>query len=254
MTVTPSPTVSPVSPVRPAPARSGPSMAPRPHPPASRPVATARRLAGRFRYDRCSGTWTWSAEMTHLLGCPPGGAHPCTELLARSMHPGDRPRVLAAIAAACTGGAPFSVPVRLRGRGGTERPGVLVGEPVLDPCGTVQALEGLLVELPADPAQPPSGAAGDGDRVHELATEVAQLRTAMASRAAIEQAKGIVMLLTGCGDQVAFDVLAHISSNSHRKVREVAVAITESAAGRSSLPDDIRSLIRDVCPPNPRMH
>jgi AmiR/NasT family two-component response regulator len=80
------------------------------------------------------------------------------------------------------------------------------------------------------------------------------LRTAMGSRAAIEQAKGIVMLLTGCGDQVAFDVLAHISSNSHRKVRDVAVAITESAAGHASLPDDIRGLIRDVCPPSPRMH
>ena len=87
--------------------------------------------------------------------------------------------------------------------------------------------------------------------MHALETEIAQLRTAMSSRAAIEQAKGILMLLTSCGEQVAFDLLAHISSNSHRKVRDVAVAIVESAAGHAGLPEDIQALIRDVCPPRP---
>ncbi|MGY1820695.1 ANTAR domain-containing protein [Geodermatophilus sp. SYSU D00079] len=251
MTVTPSPMLSPA---RPAPAPPT-SVRPTPGPSASRGARSARRLAGRFRYERRTGTWTWSPEMTTLLDCGHGGAHPCTELLVRSMHSGDRPNALAAIASACTDGLPFSMRVRLRGRGGTERPGVLIGEPVLDPAGAVEALEGLLVEVPAEPVHHPHGDAGaDGDRVRALETEVAQLRTAMGSRAAIEQAKGIVMLLTGCGDQVAFDVLAHISSNSHRKVRDVAVAITESAAGHATLPDDIRGLIRDVCPPSPRMH
>ena len=89
----------------------------------------------------------------------------------------------------------------------------------------------------------------DVDRVHDLEVEVAQLRTAMASRAVIEQAKGILMLLTGCSDQVAFDVLTHISSTTHRKVRDLAVAITDSACGRSPLPADVQDAIRDVCPP-----
>ena len=75
------------------------------------------------------------------------------------------------------------------------------------------------------------------------------MRAAMASRAAIEQAKGILMLLTSCGDQVAFDLLAHISSHTHRKVRDVAEAITRSAAGHGALPDDVGAIIRDACPP-----
>ena len=58
----------------------------------------------------------------------------------------------------------------------------------------------------------------------------------MASRAQIEQAKGILMLLTSCGDQVAFDLLAHISSHTHRKVRDVAQVITESASGHGGCP------------------
>ena len=57
----------------------------------------------------------------------------------------------------------------------------------------------------------------------------------MASRATIEQAKGILMLLTSCGEQVAFDLLAHISSHTHRKVRDVAQSITESASGSAAV-------------------
>jgi AmiR/NasT family two-component response regulator len=71
----------------------------------------------------------------------------------------------------------------------------------------------------------------------------------MSSRAAIEQAKGILMLLTSCSEQVAFDLLAHISSHTHRKVRDVANAITDSASGRTPLPDDVRAILRDACPP-----
>jgi hypothetical protein len=225
----------------------------RPAPQQARTATAARRLAGRFRYDRRAGTWSWSPEMAVLLNLARNGAHPCTELLVRSLHPGDRPRVLDALAGACTAGRPFALRVRLGGRSGGERPAVLVGEPVVDAVGAVDVLEGLLVEVPPEPAPPAPapGADEDDGRVHALETEVMQLRTAMSSRAAIEQAKGILMLLTSCGEQVAFDLLAHISSNSHRKVRDVAVAIVESAAGHAALPADIQTLMRDVCPPRP---
>jgi hypothetical protein len=246
MTATPFPTLP----------RSTDSPA-RPAPQPARSAIAARRLAGRYRYDRRAGTWSWSPEMAVLLNLARNGAHPCTELLVRSLHPGDRPRTLDAIAGACTAGLPFALRVRLGSRSGGERPAVLIGEPVVDAAGAVDALEGVLVEVPPDPGPPeprPGADDGDGDgddRVHALETEVTQLRTAMSSRAAIEQAKGILMLLTSCGEQVAFDLLAHISSNSHRKVRDVAVAIVESAAGHAGLPEDIQGLMRDVCPPRP---
>jgi hypothetical protein len=62
------------------------------------------------------------------------------------------------------------------------------------------------------------------------------------------------MVLTSCSEQVAFELLAHMSSHTHRKVRDVATSITESAAGRAPLPADIRSILRDACPPAPHMH
>ena len=92
-------------------------------------------------------------------------------------------------------------------------------------------------------------ATADADRAAALEIEVAQLRAAMVSRATIEQAKGILMLLTGCTDQVAFDLLSHISGHTHRKLRDVAQAITASASGGAGLPADIRVILRDACPP-----
>jgi len=94
----------------------------------------------------------------------------------------------------------------------------------------------------------------EDDRVHALEVEVAQLRTAMVSRAVIEQAKGVLMLLTSSTDQVAFELLTHISSHTHRKVRDIAQELVSSATGSCRLPDDVRAILRDACPPSSPMH
>jgi ANTAR domain/PAS fold len=211
--------------------------------PCARPPAAEASPAGRYRLDPRSTDWWWSPEMYQLLDLPPEGTHPCTELMLQLQHREDRARTLAALTGACTEGRPFAVETRMLRRDGTLRVMLLVGEPLTDGHGGVSSVEGLCVDVTA------GRLAHDDDLVTALQTEVTQLRTAMASRATIEQAKGILMLLTSCSDQVAFDLLAHISSHTHRKVRDVAQVITESAAGQNRLPDDIRSIIRDACPP-----
>ncbi|WP_346621429.1 ANTAR domain-containing protein [Blastococcus montanus] len=197
------------------------------------------RSPGRYRFDGRSGAWWWSPELTELLGAT-AGVTPCTETFVAPQHPDDRERTVAALTAACAEARTFSLQVRLVDGPGPERAAMLVGEPSRADEG---AVEGLLVEIPAV-----SGGSG-ADRLSALEAEAAQLRTAMASRAVIEQAKGILMLLTSCGEQVAFGLLTHISSHTHRKVRDVALAITESAVGRGALPDDVRRILRDACPP-----
>jgi PAS domain-containing protein len=178
-----------------------------------------------------------------LHGLAPDAALPCLQLLLDHVHPSDRARPAEALAGACAGRA-FSLELRAVRPGLAPRTVVLVGEPRPDGDGGVAGVDGLCVDVT-------DGHRGaEEERLHELETEIVQMRAAMASRAAIEQAKGILMLLTTCGDQVAFDLLAHISSHTHRKVREVALAITESACGHGRLPEDIRAILQDACPPS----
>jgi len=62
--------------------------------------------------------------------------------------------------------------------------------------------------------------------------ELEGLRTAMSSRAVIEQAKGMLMLHHQCDDDAAFHALVKLSQTSHRKLVEVAeVLVREWSAG-----------------------
>jgi ANTAR domain/PAS fold len=221
------------------------TQAPRAVPQSTRPRdRTTEPVTARYRYSPPTGTWWWSPEMHALHGVPDDGSAPRTRLLLDLLHPSDRHRARAALAA-CAEGRPFAVETRVTRPDGGLRTVVLVGEPVTDVDGRVLAIDGMCVDLTA-------GRHGtENDRVKELELEVAQLRTAMAGRAPIEQAKGILMLLTGCGEQAAFELLTHISSHTHRKVREVAVTIAGSAAGHGRLPDDVSAILRDACPPVP---
>lgn len=57
------------------------------------------------------------------------------------------------------------------------------------------------------------------------------LRIAMTSRAAIEQAKGIVMATKGCDAEEAFSILRLRSQTENRKLRDVAMEIISAERG-----------------------
>jgi hypothetical protein len=215
-----------------------------PVPLARRPAGTrATPLTARFRGDLTTEQWWWSPELLELHGIPSGSVQPTVGLLLTHVHEDDRPALQEALCEAATTAAPFAREYRVLRGDGPALTALLVCEPETDAAGVVTALTGLVVDVTAERSP-----AAD-EQLRQLETEVEQLRSAMASRAAIEQAKGILMLLMSCGDQVAFDLLAHISSHTHRKVRDVAVSIIESASGRTPLPDDVRDILHDACPP-----
>lgn len=60
----------------------------------------------------------------------------------------------------------------------------------------------------------------------------AQLRAAMASRAGIEQAKGIIMATVGCDADTAFERLVQQSQHENRKLREVAEELVQRSRRR----------------------
>jgi GAF domain-containing protein len=58
-----------------------------------------------------------------------------------------------------------------------------------------------------------------------------QMQAAMASRAVIEQAKGIVMAERRCTPDEAFAILSRLSQDSNRKLRDVAAALVARTQG-----------------------
>ena len=64
----------------------------------------------------------------------------------------------------------------------------------------------------------------------KAAAEATHLRTAMDSRAVIEQAKGILMARERCSADEAFALLSRISQHKHLKLRDVAAAIVAEVA------------------------
>jgi hypothetical protein len=72
------------------------------------------------------------------------------------------------------------------------------------------------------------------DQYHwmDLAEEAGQLREAMVSRAPIEQAKGMLMLMRGYSADAAWAELRRVSSEENVKVRHLAVALVAVARGR----------------------
>ncbi len=63
-----------------------------------------------------------------------------------------------------------------------------------------------------------------------------QLRTALASRAVIDQALGIIMDQQRCDAETAFAMLRNLSQHRNRKLREIATEIVQAITGKDPLP------------------
>jgi AmiR/NasT family two-component response regulator len=71
--------------------------------------------------------------------------------------------------------------------------------------------------------------------MHRLEREVKGLRTALESRAVIEQAKGIIMGAMNCDAKRAFEVLVRQSQHENRKLHEVArELVTQRSPGTTT--------------------
>lgn len=70
---------------------------------------------------------------------------------------------------------------------------------------------------------------------HAASSQLAhQMQEAMASRAVIDMAKGMLMAQNGCTPDEAFTILSHASQRSNRKLRDIAGAMVDGASARAS--------------------
>src|SRR4051794_6452009 len=95
----------------------------------------------------------------------------------------------------------------------------------------VDAFNEQTIELAETFAAQAAVAVANAQLFEATAALAQQMQEAMANRAVIEQAKGIVMSERRCSADEAFDVLVRRSQTSHTKLRDVAQEVVDEASG-----------------------
>ncbi|WP_233608539.1 PAS and ANTAR domain-containing protein [Nocardia stercoris] len=197
-----------------------------PETPPSEPVAdteptneSAGPRTGSFRFWFATRRWEWSPEVYQMHGYTPGEIEPTTDLLLRHKHPGDRDQVAEIIARSITEGEPFSSRHRFIDTRGTEHQVMVVADRILGPDGRPVGTAGYYVDLSGTIAT--AGREALNDQLPEL----------IEARAAIEQAKGVLMRIYRITDEQAFELLVWRSQETNTRVRELAEQLLAELPG-----------------------
>jgi hypothetical protein len=192
----------------------------------------ASPLVGRFRCDLVTQRWSWSDETYRIHGFEPGDVVPTTTLVLAHKHPEDRERVARILHAAGRTGAPFSSVHRIMDAQGRERTLTMVGQGRCDPrAGQVRELVGYFVDVTTAVEARASAAASEA------------IRASAASRAAIEQAKGIIAFALAIDVEEAFERLRKASNMTNVAVRDIARRVVEIASVKKISTADIANFL-----------
>ncbi|MFD2795206.1 PAS and ANTAR domain-containing protein [Promicromonospora vindobonensis] len=190
------------------------------------------QVVGRYRYGVATHRWWWSDETFQIHGFEPGEVVPTTTLVLAHKHPDDRARVSQVLANAVVTGEPFSSVHRITDAQGRERTLTVVGEGRRDSrTKQVRELTGYFVDVtPAVKAR--AGAVAN-----------ASIRASAATRAQIEQAKGIIAFVLGIDPEAAFERLRSTSNVTNVAVREVARRVVDMIATQQRSAADVIAVL-----------
>lgn len=154
---------------------------------------------GSFRFWFDGERWEWSDEVARMHGYEPGALTPTTQLMLSHKHPDDREHVRDLLHHALHSGESFSSRHRFVDTAGGVHEAIVVADRMLDDAGAVLGTAGYYVDL-----------TGTFDEArHENRQEVLDeaLPDLFENRAAIEQAKGVLMAVYRVSPEQAFRVL-----------------------------------------------
>jgi ANTAR domain/PAS fold len=177
---------------------------------------------GSFRFWFVGQRWEWSDEVARMHGYEPGSVVPTTQLLMSHKHPEDRAHVQDLLDYALRSGESFSSRHRFVDTAGTVHDAIVVADRMLDDNGAVLGTAGHYIDLT--------------DTFDETRIETRQevldeaLPDLFENRAAIEQAKGVLMAIYRVSADQAFRVLQWRSQETNTKVRALAGQILREVA------------------------
>jgi ANTAR domain/PAS fold len=183
-------------------------------PPGATEAASECLNVGTFRFWFVGERWEWSDEVASMHGYEPGTVAPTTKLLLSHKHPEDRAHVKDLLDYALQSEGSFSSRHRFIDTTGRVHDAIVVADRMLDEAGVVLGTAGYYIDLTDtfDEAR------------HETRQEVLDeaLPDLFENRAAIEQAKGMLMYVYRVSADQAFRVLQWRSQETNVKLRALA--------------------------------
>jgi PAS domain S-box-containing protein len=173
---------------------------------------------GTFRFWFVGQRWEWSDEVARMHGYEPGEVEPTTQRLLSHKHPDDRAHVQELLDYALQSEGSFSSRHRFLDAAGTVHDAIVVADRMYDESGAVLGTEGYYIDLTES---------FDETRQEVLDDALPDL---FENRAAIEQAKGVLMSIYRVSAAQAFRVLQWRSQETNVKLRALAKQLLEDIA------------------------
>lgn len=165
---------------------------------------------GWFRFYFADERWEWSPQVERMHGYQPGTAHPTTALVLSHKHPDDYGQVAATLEEIRRTSGAFSTRHRIVDTTGDVHHVVVVGDQLFDDSGAIIGTHGFYVDVS------PSVEQAHEQAVTEVVAEIAE------ARSAIEQAKGMLMVIYRIDADAAFELLKWRSQETNTKLRLLA--------------------------------
>ncbi|MCV7191423.1 PAS and ANTAR domain-containing protein [Mycolicibacterium brumae] len=174
---------------------------------------------GSFRFLFEGERWEWSPQVERMHGYEPGEVELSTEVVLSHKHPDDVGKVAHTLEVMRRTRAAFSTRHRIVDTQGQVRHVVVIGDQLFDETGDVVGTQGFYVDVT------PAVSDAHQQVVTEAVAEIAE------SRGAIEQAKGMLMLIYRIDSDAAFDLLRWRSQETNTKLRLLAEQVIADFAG-----------------------
>lgn len=187
-----------------------------------------RLNVGVFRFWFVGQRWEWSDEVARMHGYEPGTVEPTTELLLSHKHPDDRQHVQELLDHALHQGGSFSSRHRFLDTAGREHTVIVLADRMHNDDGAVVGTEGYYVDLT------------DTDALSRNKVLDSVLPELFESRAAIEQAKGALMVVYRIDADQAFAMLQWRSQETNTKLRALAAQVVAELDTVQYQPDSLR--------------
>ncbi|WP_159706623.1 PAS and ANTAR domain-containing protein [Arthrobacter sp. 18067] len=185
--------------------------------------AQERCTVGSFRIDFKRHQAQWSDGMFTIHGYVRGEVVPTLGLVLAHKHPEDRGPIVGLLDGLRKEGGHGAVFHRILDSAGREHRVLTIVETLSDDSRTIVGFQGLMVDLTQTVA------------VQTRQESAAAVRGAYATKALIEQAKGVIMCCLQTDSDQAFKVLTDRSQRTNSKLAVVAAELIDSVVAGETL-------------------